>query len=54
MSKTQKLLAAIADEMKNGTITAEELDRLVKALDGVNGIYHADLVCSAFSVKEDE
>lgn len=52
MSNEQKLLAALASELRAGTIKTAELDRMVSMLNGVNAVYHMELLLAAFHVKE--
>jgi hypothetical protein len=54
MSALQKLLIALADEMKANTLRPCELTRLAHSLDGINELYHEDLILSAFGVKKEE
>lgn len=54
MSALQKLLIALADEMKANTLRPCELYRLAKSLDGINELYHEDLILSAFNIEKEE
>jgi hypothetical protein len=50
----QKLLAAIADEMSKNGIQPCELRRLARSLDGINSLYHEELVLAAFGLEAKE
>lgn len=52
MSNMQKLLNAIADELYNNNLYPCELKRLARSLDGINSLYHEELVLAAFGVDE--
>ena len=52
MSNMQKLLNAIADELNHNTLRPCELNRLARSLDGINALYHEELVLAAFGVDE--
>lgn len=52
MSNMQKLLIAIANELYNNSLHACELKRLARSLDGINALYHEELVLAAFGVDE--
>ena len=54
MSNMQKLLRSLADEMRANTISARQLDRMAEMLNGINGLYHEELILAAFRVKEQE
>lgn len=52
MSNMQKLLNAIADELNKNNLYPCELKRLARSLDGINSLYHEELVLAAFGVDE--
>lgn len=54
MSNMQKLLTAIADEMSKNGIQPCELRRLARSLDGINSLYHEELVLAAFGIDAKE
>lgn len=54
MSKLQKLIVAIAQEMQSDSIDPAQLFRMAAMLDGIHEVYHLELLLAAFSVKEDE
>lgn len=50
----RRFLLALAYEMRQGTVTPAELERLACALDGINSVYHEELICAAFGVTSKE
>lgn len=54
MSNMQKLLRSLADEMRANTISPRQLDRMAEMLNGINGLYHEELILAAFHIKEEE
>lgn len=54
MSDIQDIIGAIACEIDNGTVKPHELYRLADALNGVNEVYHIDIVRAAFNLKKEE
>jgi hypothetical protein len=50
----QKLLTAIADELNHNTLRPCELTRLSRSLDGINSLYHEELVLAAFGLDAKE
>lgn len=54
MSNMQKLLNAIADELNHNTLRPCELNRLARSLDGINSLYHEELVLAAFGLDAKE
>lgn len=54
MTDMQKILLAIADEMRKNTISARQLERMAAMLDGVDGFYHTRLVLAALKIREEE
>lgn len=53
MSIIQEILEAIAAEMDNHSITPRELYRLSDGLNGINEIYHTDVVCAALKITKE-
>lgn len=54
MSNMQKLLTAIADELVIDNLLPCELRRLARSLDGINSLYHEELVLAAFGLDAKE
>ncbi len=54
MSNMQKLLNAIADELNKNNLQACELKRVARLLDGINSLYHEELVLAAFGLDAKE
>ena len=54
MSNMQKLLNALADELNHNTLRPCELNRLARSLDGINSLYHEELVLAAFGLDAKE
>jgi hypothetical protein len=48
----QKLLNAIADELVIDNLAPCELRRLARSLDGINSLYHEELILAAFGIDE--
>jgi hypothetical protein len=54
MSNLQKLLTANANELERSTILPYELSKLSRSLDGINSLYHEELVLAAFGLDAKE